>query len=95
MNNREKRVGGKSLKYLWDNNTFFLFNVYLFILREREHKQGSGDTDREGDTESESGSRLRAVSTEPNVGAQTPKLRDHDLSGSHTCKLLSHPGAPG
>ena len=40
------------------------FNVYLF-LKETECEHGRG---REGDTESESGSRLRAVSTESNAG---------------------------
>ena len=48
----------------------FLFfkNVYLF-LRERDRAQaGEGQREREGDTESKAGSRLGAVSTEPNVG---------------------------
>ena len=40
------------------------FNVYLF-LRQRETE---GEGQREEDTESEAGSRLRAVSTEPNAG---------------------------
>ena len=44
----------------------FFFNVYLF-LRETEHKWGRG-REREGDTESEAGSRLPAVSTEPDAG---------------------------
>ena len=59
-----------------DNFLFFLFkknclNVCLF-LRERktENEQGRG---REGDTESEAGARLRAVSTEPDAG---PELTD-------------------
>ena len=49
---------------------FFLifFNVYLF-LRERERQSASGGgAERTGDRESEAGSRLRAVSTEPDVG---------------------------
>ena len=45
---------------------FNFFNVYLF-LREREHTSRGG-AEREGDTESEAGSRLRAVSTEPDAG---------------------------
>ena len=47
----------------------FFFNVYLF-LRERERQRQStsrGGAEREGDTESEAGSRLCAVSTEPDV----------------------------
>ena len=35
-----------------------------------------GGAEREGDTESETGSRLRAVSTEPNVGLE---LTNHEL----------------
>ena len=38
----------------------------MFIF-EKQSVSGGG-TEREGDTESEAGSRLRAVSTEPNVG---------------------------
>ena len=38
-------------------------------MRERERQTMSrGGAEREGDTESEAGSRLQAVSTEPNVG---------------------------
>ena len=33
-----------------------------------------GDREREGDTESEAGSRLRAVSTEPDVGLELMDL---------------------
>ena len=43
---------------------FFCFSVHLF-LREREHKQGRAA--REGDTEYKAGSRLQAVSTEPDT----------------------------
>ena len=45
-----------------------LFLKHLFIFeRERESMSGGG-AQREGDTESEAVSRLRAVSTEPHVG---------------------------
>ena len=47
-----------------------------------------------GRTESEAGSRLRAVSTEPDARAGSHELRDRDLSRSQTLKRLSHPGAP-
>ena len=50
-------------------------NVSLF-LRERERQGTSGrGTEREGDTEFEGGSRLWAVSTEPNAGLE-PKNRE-------------------
>ena len=40
--------------------------MFLFIFeRQREHERGGAD--REGDTESEAGSRLWAVSTEPDA----------------------------
>ena len=43
-------------------------NVYL-LLRNRERQSMSGGrADRRGDTESKAGSRLRAVSIEPDVG---------------------------
>ena len=52
-------------------------NVYLFFffLRERETvcEQGRG-REREGDKESKAGSRLRAVSTEPNAGLELNEL---------------------
>ena len=46
----------------------FIYNIYLFLGdRETEHEQGRG-REREGGTESEAGSRLRAVRTKPKVG---------------------------
>ena len=46
------------------------FNVRLF-LRERDRQSASGGrTEREADTESEAGSRLRAVTIEPDVGLE-------------------------
>ena len=49
----------------------FFFNVYLF-LRQRQNASGLG-AEREGDKESEAGSRLRAVSR-AQCGAQTHEL---------------------
>ena len=46
---------------------FNFFNVYLFLEREREN---GGGAEREEDTESEAGSRLWAVSTEPDAGLE-------------------------
>ena len=51
-------------------NFLKIFNVYLF-LRERQSVSGGG-AEREGDTESEAGSRLRTVSTEPHTGLKLP-----------------------
>ena len=43
--------------------------MFIYFLRERERQSASGGgADREGDMESEAGSRLRAVSTEPDAG---------------------------
>ena len=55
---------------------FFLifFNIYL-LLRQRQSMTGGGSK-REGDTESETGSRLQAVSTEPDVGLE---LTDREI----------------
>ena len=46
----------------------FFFNVYFWD-RERQSMNGGG-AEREGDTESETGSRPRAVSTEPDAGLE-------------------------
>ena len=64
-----------------------------FWERQRQNVSGLG-AEREGDTESEVGSRLQAISTEPNVGLELTELWDHDLSQSQTLNWLSHPGAP-
>ena len=54
----------------------FFFNIYLFLrLRQRQSMSGGG-AGREGDTGSETGSRLRAVSTEPDSGLE---LTDRDI----------------
>ena len=46
----------------------FLKHLFIFE-RQTEHEWGRG-REREGDTESEAGSRLRAVSTEPDMGLE-------------------------
>ena len=48
-------------------------NVYLFFERQ---STSQGGAEREGDAESEAGSRLRAVSTEPNAGIE---LTDYEI----------------
>ena len=58
------------LKVLTQDSAFFLNYVSLFLRGiERQSMSGRG-AEREGDTESEAGSRLRAVSTEPDAGLQ-------------------------
>ena len=63
-----------SFSVLWFFLFLIFFNVYSFLRerereRERERQSVSGrGAEREGDTESKAGSRLRTVSTEPDVG---------------------------
>ena len=55
---------------------FNFFNIYSFLrFRERQSMSGWG-AEREGDTESKAGSRLWAVSTEPDVGLE---LMNHEI----------------
>ena len=53
-----------------------------------------GGTETEGDTESEAGSRLRAVSTQPGTELGLTNHQIYDLSQSWVLNQLSHPGAP-
>ena len=65
-------------KYILNKNFFkflFIFKFFLTFIyfweREREKQSASrGGAEREGDTESEAGSRLQAVSTEPDAGLE-------------------------
>ena len=71
--------GRRMVKFLF----LYFFNVYLFLRereRERETEREWGGAEREGDTESEAGSRLQAVSPRARRGARTHEPRDHDLS---------------
>ena len=54
---------------------FFLFFLTFFFIFVRQRESASR-AEREGDTESEAGSRLRAVSTEPNEGLE---LTNHEI----------------
>ena len=50
---------------------FIYFLIFLTLIFERQRQSRSGEgAPREGDTESEAGSRLRAVSTEPDAGLE-------------------------
>ena len=64
-----KRENAPKERYLrkLKGHLFFLY-VYLFM-RDRDSMSGGG-VEREGDTESKGGSRLRAVNTEPDVGLE-------------------------
>ena len=48
-------------------NKFYVFYILFIFDRKRQSTSGGG-TEREGDTESEAGSRLQTVSTEPDAG---------------------------
>ena len=73
------KMGTKRLYLLglpWGFNMYIFLSVYL-LLRDRERQSVSrGGAEREGDTESEAGSRLWAVSTEPDVGLE---LTDREI----------------
>ena len=57
--------------------SFFWIFKYLFIFeREKERESTSREEQREMETESEAGSRLWAVSTEPDAGLE---LTDHEI----------------
>ena len=64
---------------------------YLF-LRQRQ-SASDGGAERKGDTESEAGSRLWAVSRPPR-GARTHEPRDHHLSQNQRLNRKSDPEAP-
>ena len=68
-----------------------LFNVYLFFERQ---SMSRGGAEREGDTESEAGSRPRAVSTEPDAGLELTNREIINPSRSRTLNGLSQPGMP-
>ena len=48
----------------------------MFIFERERENMSRGGAERQGDTESEAGSRLRAVSTEPDAGL---KLGNHKI----------------
>ena len=67
--------------------------MFLFIFEgEREHEQGGAE--RKGDTESEAGSRLQAVSTEPHAGLE-PTNHEIIMTRAEVGRLLTEPpGCP-
>ena len=50
---------------------FFFFLMFIYFLKRDRVKAGEG-RERGGDTGSEAGSRLRAVSTQPDAGLELP-----------------------
>ena len=60
----------------YKKNRFDCILTFIYFWdRERQSMNGGG-AEREGDTESETGSRLRAVSPEPDAGLE---LTDHEI----------------
>ena len=104
-----RRTGGFLLRPAWGRSpggspdhllsvSFSYFFSCAFIFerkRDRERQSTSrGGAEREGDTESETGSGLRAGSTEPDAELELTNRGEHDLSRSLTLHRLSPPGAP-
>ena len=76
-------------------NQIFFFFKRLFIFETGRDRAWTGEGQREGDTEYEAGSRLWAVSTEPDAGLElTDREIMTDLSRNRPPNQLSHPGPP-
>ena len=83
--------------------SFFFFKIFFstfiyFWDRERQSMNGGG-AEREGDTESETGSRLWAISPEPDAGLELTDRENSQTARSWpgwswTLNRLRHPGAP-
>ena len=75
--------------------TCLIFFYCLFLREKRVHTSRRG-AEREGDTESQAGSRLQAPSCQHRAqcGAWTHEPWDHDLSQSWMLNWLSYVGAP-
>ena len=54
----------------------FFFIKFIYFLQRQSASMSWGGAQREGDTESEAGSRLQAVSTEPDPGLE---LTNHEI----------------
>ena len=73
--------------------SLIFFNIYSFLRDREKQSMSGGKAEREGDTESEAGSRLWADSTEPDARLKLTD-HDHDRSQSQMLNQLSHPGTP-
>ena len=61
----------------WNSFHLFIFlNIYPFLRDRKRQGRSRGAAESKRDTESEAGSRLRAVSTEPDAGL---KLTDSEI----------------
>ena len=65
----------------------------MFICERESVCTQAGEAQREGDTEFKAGSRLWAVSTEPNAGLESTELWN-EMSQSQMLNQQSNPGAP-
>ena len=62
---------GSHFSHFSSSVVFFFFFTFIYLLRDIERQSTSwGGAERERDTEAEAGSRLRAVSTEPDAGLE-------------------------
>ena len=88
----EQRKGEKESFFFFLKNFF----LWLFIFERETDRQSTrrGRAEREGDRESEAGSRLLA-SAQSLMWGSNPQPWDHDQSWSRTLNQPSHPGAPG
>ena len=69
-----KHEGGD---YIFSTLKCFFLNFYVYLfLRERQSTSRRG-SEREGDTESEAGSRLQPVSPEPDAGLE---FKNHEIT---------------
>ena len=64
------RTGERSRRMMPPGFKIFFFYIYLFLRNRVRQSMSRGGVEREGDTESEADSRLRAVSPEPDAGLE-------------------------
>ena len=50
----------------------YFFSTFIYFWDRERQRMNGGGAEREGDTESETGSRLRAISPEPDTGLELP-----------------------
>ena len=76
---------------------FFVFKkklMFIYFWERQRQSVNRGGAEREGDTESEAGSRLWTVSTEPDVELELTNCEITYLSRNRMLDRLSHPGTP-